>query len=100
MTSPQPQVIHRSDPSRIEIEWDDGARSDFTAAHLRSVCPCAECVDEITGIRRHDPETVDPAIEQSDAELVGHYAISMRFSDGHGTGIFSFRFLREQDPGG
>jgi DUF971 family protein len=32
------------------------------------------------------------------AELVGNYAIRFRWSDGHDTGIFDFRFLRSLDP--
>jgi DUF971 family protein len=33
-----------------------------------------------------------------DAELVGNYAIRIRFSDGHSTGIYSWRYLRSIDP--
>ena len=33
-----------------------------------------------------------------DAELVGNYAIRIRFSDGHDTGIFSWQYLREIAP--
>jgi DUF971 family protein len=32
------------------------------------------------------------------AELVGNYAIRIRFSDGHDTGIYSWSYLREIDP--
>ncbi|MFM8643067.1 MAG: gamma-butyrobetaine hydroxylase-like domain-containing protein [Phycisphaerales bacterium] len=34
-----------------------------------------------------------------DAELVGNYAIRIRFRDGHSTGIFSWSYLRSIDPG-
>jgi DUF971 family protein len=30
--------------------------------------------------------------------MVGNYAIALRFSDGHDTGIFPYRFLRDHDP--
>jgi DUF971 family protein len=33
------------------------------------------------------------------AEMVGNYAIRIRFSDGHDTGIYSWAYLREIDPG-
>ena len=33
-----------------------------------------------------------------DAELIGNYAIRIRFSDGHQTGIFSWSYLRSIDP--
>lgn len=32
------------------------------------------------------------------AELVGNYALRIRFSDGHDTGIYSWQYLREIDP--
>ena len=35
-----------------------------------------------------------------DAELVGNYAIRIRFSDGHDTGLYSWEYLRRIDPGG
>jgi DUF971 family protein len=100
MTFPshRPTVIRRTDPARVEIEWDDGHKSVFTAAELRGLCPCAQCVDELSGVRRHDPRAVAPDLEQSNVQMVGNYAISMRFSDGHHTGIYTFAFLREHDP--
>ncbi len=93
-----PRTITRSDPSRITIEWDDGHASTFTASELRSLCPCARCVDEVSGVRVHDPATVTSDLSQTDVRLVGNYAISMRFSDGHDTGIYTFAMLRAQDP--
>ena len=41
-----------------------------------------------------------PDLTQADLKLVGHYALSMTFSDGHHTGIFSFGFLRRLSPVG
>ena len=32
------------------------------------------------------------------AEPVGHYAVRFDFSDGHGTGIYSFEYLRRVCP--
>jgi ATP-binding protein involved in chromosome partitioning len=100
MPSFHPTVIRRSDPSRIEVEWDDGHVTRYTAADLRGLCPCAQCVNEVTGRRIHDPRSVPADLRQDNVTLVGNYAIAIRFSDGHQTGIFSFRFLRENDPSG
>jgi hypothetical protein len=33
-----------------------------------------------------------------DAALVGNYALKIRFSDGHDTGIYSWAYLRRIDP--
>jgi DUF971 family protein len=94
MNATQPRLIERSVPGKVTIEWADGSTSVFTAADLRKVCPCAGCVSEATGVRTHDPATVPDDLEQSNLSLIGNYAISMQFSDGHSTGIFTFEALR------
>lgn len=98
MSSATPKVIRKSDPTRIDVEWSDGARTTYSAAELRRVCPCAICVNELTGVRTLDPASIPDDLTQSDVALVGHYGLSMRFSDGHHTGIYSFVFLRANDP--
>jgi DUF971 family protein len=98
MPSFSPTVIRRSDPTRVEIEWSDGGKTTFTAAELRGLCPCAGCVSETTGRRMIDPTKVAADLHQSDLAMVGNYAISMRFSDGHHTGIYTFEYLRQNDP--
>ena len=99
MASIQPTVITKSDPTRLVIEWDDGHTTTYSAAELRGLCPCAACVNELTGVRMHDPGSVPASLTTSEVALVGHYALSIGFSDSHATGIFPFAFLREQDPG-
>ena len=98
MTSTTPLKITKSDPARIEVEWDDGHRTVYSAAELRRLCPCARCVDELTGRPLLDPGTVPDDLSQVDVRLVGNYAITVRFADGHDTGIFPFGMLREHDP--
>jgi ATP-binding protein involved in chromosome partitioning len=100
MSTSTPSVITRSDPRRIEIEWSDGHKTLYSAAELRSLCPCAMCVNEISGVRMHDPASVAPDLTQSEARMVGNYALTMTFSDGHHTGIYTFPFLRAHDPAG
>ncbi|TDJ69326.1 MAG: DUF971 domain-containing protein [Planctomycetota bacterium] len=100
MSSSSPKVIHRKDPARIAIDWDDGHSTSYTAAELRRLCPCANCVSETTGRRMLDPSSVSDDLEQQDLRLVGNYAIALRFSDGHETGIFPFPYLRKNDPQG
>ncbi|MFM7282131.1 MAG: DUF971 domain-containing protein [Planctomycetia bacterium] len=102
MTDSTPKVIRRSDPSQLVIEWTDGNTSTISAARLRGYCPCAQCVHELTGERMIDPARVPADTTQHDLALVGHYAVSMRFSDGHHTGIYTFPYLRklgEAQPG-
>jgi len=41
------------------------------------------------------PESISENIEIKDLSVVGRYALNFRWSDGHETGIYSFRYLRE-----
>jgi DUF971 family protein len=91
----QPRKITRSDPTRIEFEWDDDVKTVLSTVELRSICPCAACVDELTGVRRHDPGSVSAELHHQNVRLVGNYALTMTFSDGHSTGIYPFPMLFE-----
>ena len=41
------------------------------------------------------PDSISEKIEIRDISIVGRYALNFRWSDGHETGIYSFRYLRE-----
>ncbi len=98
MSSAQPRMITKSDPRQVTIAWTDGHTTVYTAPELRALCPCARCIDELSGVRTHDPRSVPHDLLTEDVRLVGNYAISIRFSDKHDTGIYSFPMLRENDP--
>ena len=100
MSSFEPRVITKSDPTRVSIDWADGVQTVYGARELRLLCPCAGCIDEVTGRPLLDPQTVPQDVATADVVLVGNYAISIRFTDGHATGIYPFRMLRENDPAG
>ena len=99
-TSNQPLQIRRRDPAWIVIEWADGHESRFSVPELRRSCPCAACVSELTGQRILDPASIPDDLIQQDVRLVGNYAITIHFSDGHQTGIFTFNALRLMDTTG
>jgi DUF971 family protein len=79
----------------LTVEWRDGVVSHYPFRSLRDACPCASCVDELTGRKVLDPSTIPADIHVARAEYVGNYAIRIDWSDGHNTGIYSFRFLRD-----
>ena len=83
------------DGGRLRIRWKDGAVSEYVPRHLRLLCPCAGCVDEMSGVRTLDPRTVDDAVYPAAIHYVGGYAIQCVWSDGHSTGIYTFEYLRE-----
>ena len=41
------------------------------------------------------PDAIREDLEIKDLTIVGRYALNFRWSDGHETGIYSFRYLRE-----
>ena len=92
--NPVPRAIRRRSDG-IEIEWPgEGERVMLEARSLRLACPCAACVDELSGRRTLDPATVPEDVEPLALELVGAYGLRVRWSDGHGTGIYTFASLR------
>lgn len=84
-----------ADRKHLAMTWDDGKTSIATARGLRQTCPCAACVDEWTNKRTLDPEKVPADLTINELAPVGNYALAMVFSDGHGTGIYPWKHLRE-----
>lgn len=91
----EPREIKQEGDAGLRITWADDFVSTFTAAELRRVCPCAQCVNEWTGQRMLRPENVSEELTIGDVSIVGRYALNFRWSDGHETGIYSFRYLRD-----
>ncbi|SDY91475.1 P-loop NTPase [Citreimonas salinaria] len=83
------------DAAGLEILWVDGESRIIPARDLRIACPCAACRDEVTGARLLDPEMVSLAVAPTRIWSVGNYAIGMAFSDGHASGIYTFKTLRQ-----
>jgi DUF971 family protein len=86
------QIIEESD-RELTISWSDGSESKLGAAGLRRSCPCAACVNEWTGEKMLTDASVPDDISFTGISIVGRYALNFRFSDGHETGIYSFKFL-------
>ncbi len=101
-----PVSIERDGDAGITITWNDSVVSNWTAAQLRSCCPCATCREKRQGQGRA-PETDKPkmlpvlsAAEAQPARIesmrpVGNYAYNIAFSDGHSSGVFLFDLLRQ-----
>lgn len=94
------EVGPNADASALRIGWRDGHTSEYPPRLLRVSCRCAGCVDEFTGepilVESQVPEDVHPLA----IHYVGRYALRFDWSDGHGTGIFPFEFLRAICPCG
>ena len=91
----EPREIMQEGSAGLRITWADERICHFKAATLRRACPCAQCVNEWTGQRTLKPETISEEVEISDLSIIGRYALNFKWSDGHETGIYSFRYLRD-----
>lgn len=93
-----PHAITRRDDG-ILIEWDAGGHQGvYPARGLRLACRCAACVEEMTGRPLLDPGSVPEEIRPVQVALVGAYGLRILWSDGHGTGIYTFDLLRASCP--
>jgi DUF971 family protein len=92
-----PKEVRRLGTQSLRIVWDDGHCSEYDNHHLRNHCPCAEC--------RERPQRKAPLARGQGEPLyakqigvVGRYALSIEWSDGHDSGIYSYRTLRALCP--
>ena len=90
-----PRKITQKGPGELSIQWADGAESVYSVRALRLACGCASCIDEWTGENRLDASAVPEDVAPLKIESVGRYAIQIEWSDGHSSGIYPFRRLRE-----
>lgn len=104
MPEPTPQEIDLKKDKGLTVQWHDGKVSYYSIAYLRKMSPSAD-MRQLREEMKKNPLTVLPAGSGSNepvvargAELVGNYAIRIRFSDGHDTGIYSWAYLRSIDP--
>jgi|SRR5512134_3287972 DUF971 family protein len=94
MQSP-PYRITRGDDALV-VEWDRlGPPVTWPARALRLACPCAECVEEMTGRPLLDPARVPDDVRPLALALVGAYGLKITWSDGHSTGIYTWDRLRQ-----
>lgn len=92
---PIPKEIGRANQHDVKIHWQDGHESVYLARELRLACPCAGCVDEMTGQVRVIATSVPQNVVPLKIDLIGRYAISIQWSDGHNTGIYTFEYLKK-----
>lgn len=99
---PPPRHIDLKKDRDLTIHWADGSTSSYSIAYLRRMSPSAD-MRQLREEMERNPLAVLPGAPSGplvalDAELVGNYALRIRFSDGHETGIYSWDYLRQIDP--
>ena len=89
-----PQSIELNDKNEFLIAWP-GVLAVVPALRLRDACPCAGCIEEGTGRKILDTATIPADIRALEIRPVGSYAVQIHWSDGHGSGIYSWETLRQ-----
>jgi len=83
------------DASAVTLRWPDGEAVSVPNAVLRRACSCAVCVDEMTHRPLLDPASVPEDIHALNVGTIGNYAITVDWSDGHNTGFFPYKTIKE-----
>jgi ATP-binding protein involved in chromosome partitioning len=87
--------LRRTNPRTLSLLWEDGQHHEFDVRDLRLACQCALCVEEMSGRPLLEPSSVRPDVAPVTISSVGTYGITVKWSDGHSTGIYAFEGLRE-----
>jgi DUF971 family protein len=92
MRTPTQITLHRASHD-LEIGYDDGRVFRLSAEYLRVNSPSAE-------VQGHGPGQKVLVAGKSDVNIdeivpVGNYAVLLKFSDGHQTGLYSWDVLHE-----
>jgi DUF971 family protein len=86
------EVRRQPEQRNLRLTWSDGHVLELGYDFLRGWCPCAGCQGHDALVLRHHPASTPVSAET--IEPVGNYAISILWSDGHGTGIYRYDYLR------
>jgi DUF971 family protein len=92
-------VVLSGDQKTLTLTWNDATTTTLAARTARQFCPCAGCVEEWSGKRTFEVETIPVEMKIIEVQPVGNYALSFTFGDLHRTGIFQWEYLRELSNG-
>ncbi len=86
--------ITQKDNHTFAINWTDDKLLYYRLSDLQKNCPCANCVDEITGKRLQNEALLKDDVRAVNVISVGRYALRVQFTSGCSQGIFGFDTLR------
>jgi DUF971 family protein len=95
----KPKKIQVLDKNRLLIKWNDETESEINLKYLRDECPCASCKGETILFKTLRPPSITvknaSMYEITDIQIVGGYAIQVKWKDGHSTGIYTYNYLKQ-----
>ncbi len=87
------EIKVRTQSRLLEVAFEDGARFELPFEYLRTHSPSAE-------VKGHGPGQEVLVLGKQNVgikgiEPVGQYAVKLVFDDGHDSGLFTWKYLRE-----
>ena len=98
---PAPRALHLDRQRGLHVTFHDGTVTFLSLALLRRMSPSADARTEREAMAKNPLHVLSPRqaaggpLTATTAELVGNYAVRIRFSDGHDTGLYAWKLLRE-----
>lgn len=90
----KPLKIKIAQHQKMVITWEDNSVSAISFQTLRKHCPCATCDEERENRGAgYIPLFLVEQVSLVAIEPVGNYGLSLKWKDGHSTGIYEFPFL-------
>ena len=93
-----PVQIKKTENNSLSLKWNDDKVNEISLTKLRDECPCVNCKGESVIFESYipikSPFKAAGYYEIEKIEPVGNYAISIKWKDGHETGIYSWDILR------
>jgi DUF971 family protein len=101
MTNLRPTAISADrEKAMLTIKWNTGEVAEVPFDLLRNSCPCAGCRGGHDNMVKEPNASmfVIPLMDANktrltDIKMVGNYAISIVWADGHNDGIFNWNYL-------
>ena len=100
-SEPAPRALHLDRQRGLHVTFQDGTVAFLSIALLRRMSPSAEARAEREAMAKNPLHVLSPRhagagpLAATTAELVGNYAVRIRFNDGHDTGLYGWKLLRE-----
>jgi Mrp family chromosome partitioning ATPase/DUF971 family protein len=88
-----PQI--QFDATHLTLSWPDGETLRLPNRDVRLSCRCALCVHEVTGEQLLQAKNVKEDIAPTKITPLGNYAIGIVWNDGHSSGIYPYRNLKQ-----
>lgn len=99
-----PEHLDLKRDEALTVRWSDGLVSVYPVAYLRRMSPSADAQQTREELASNPLAVLkttgaDGPLKVERVEPVGRYAVRLVFSDGHQTGLYTWAYLRDIDPG-